>query len=117
VPECESAIGTILLVVHARLASRNVGQIIAQGFGILIFSSLFLGQNVSRLAQVKLLGEKLSDAVLRIIKWAPRHRASDKTGVTASFHEVDLECGVVHSRFANFIEDFSGQHRIISRAE
>jgi hypothetical protein len=51
--------------------------------------------------------------MLRIIKRAPRYRASDEACVAAPVDKVDLERGVVFGVFANLIEHFWRQHRVV----
>jgi hypothetical protein len=66
---------------------------------------------------LELLGKEFPNAIFRIIKWAPRSRASYETGMTALLHELQAQSRIPSSNIPNLVENFRRQHGIINCAQ
>jgi hypothetical protein len=65
----------------------------------------------------ELFGEKLSNAIFRIIKRAPGPRASYEAGVTTFFYKLQVEGWVPARHIPDFVENFGWQHGVVNRAQ
>jgi hypothetical protein len=56
-----------------------------------------------RYSVLELFGEEFSNTIFRIIKWTPRPRASYETGVTALFHEFQVQGRIPPGNISDFV--------------